>query len=453
MEGKYMRKIAIIIFLTCSVVFGQGFQTGGQKQKLTLSESVKMGLENSKDMKISQAKLKSSEAQITAATSQLLPQLSFSASYMRLSNIPAFSIALPAILPKPVVISPVILNNYTMKLTLQQPIFTGLRLVSMRSAAKSNYEASEFDYNGNMNETALKIQNSFWNYYKAKLNDSAIVENLQQLKQHLEDTKNFEKNGLATRNDLLKIEVQYSSVELQKIEADNNLDVARAAFNQTIGLPLEAPTDILVDSSEIDKVSRSNYNLDELLSEAKNKRNEIKALEQRLYASDKNITAAKSGWLPSIFLVGDYYYSKPNQRYLPAVDEFKNTWDVGVQLNWTLWNWGYTSSQAIIAEQNKVQTETSLSQLKDAVDIEVYQNYLTLKRAFDRINVAKLGVQQAEENYRIIQEKYNSQVASSTDLIDAETSLLQAKTNYNNALVDYEMAKVRLNKSLGRKIY
>ena len=152
-------------------------------------------------------------------------------------------------------------------------------------------------------------------------------------------------------------------------------------------------------------------------------------------------------------MIGDYYYSKPNQRIIPAVNKFKDTWDVGVSLSWSLWNWGNNSAQITIAEQNKIQTETSLSQLKDAVEIEVYQNYLTFKRAYDKVNVAKLGVEQAEESYRMIKEKYDTQVASSTDLIDSEVSLLLAKTNYNNALVDYEMAKARLDKSVGRKIY
>ncbi|MHB8854881.1 MAG: TolC family protein, partial [Ignavibacteriaceae bacterium] len=106
-----------------------------------------------------------------------------------------------------------------------------------------------------------------------------------------------------------------------------------------------------------------------------------------------------------------------------------------------------------VAEQNKVQTETSIAQLKDAINIEVYQDYLIFKRSFDKVEVSKLGVKQAEENYRITQEKYNTQVASSTDLIDAETSMLQAKTNYNNSLTEYELAKVQLDKSVGKKIY
>jgi outer membrane protein TolC len=437
-----MKKIIMAVILVPVMLYSQA-------RELTLKESLEIGLKNSKDLKISYSRVISADAQVTSASSQLLPQLGFSASYMRLSNIPPFEISLP-IFSKPIVISQTILDNYNLKATLQQPLFTGFRLTSLRSVARSNYEAVNLDYQNEMNETAFKIQNAFWNYYKAQLNDSVLIENLSQIKQHLDDTKNFLANGQATRNDYLKLEVQYSSTQLQKIEADNSLDIARMSFNQAINLPLEDQTQIKVDEPEI-KVT--DYKIEDLQNKAKTERNELKALEYRVEASSENLRASNSAWFPSIYLVGDYYYNKPNSRYLPAVDEFKDTWDLGVTLSWTIWNWGYTSSQASIAEQNKVQTETSLSQLKDAVEIEVYQNYLTFKRAFDKVNVSRLGVEQSNENYRITKEKYNTQTASSTDLIDSETSLLQAETNYNNALVDYEVAKIRLEKSTGKKIY
>lgn len=437
-----MKKILIIVLISFISTFGQ-------VKKFTLSQSITLGLQNSKELKISKSKIVESKAQVSAATSHLLPQLSFSGSYMRLSNIPPFQVSLP-IFPQPIQISPVILDNYTLKLSLQQPLFTGFKLWSLRSAAESIYNASKSSYNSDLNDAAFKIQAAFWNFYKAGQNNKVIADMLKQIKQHLDDTKNFYANGLVTKNDLLKLEVQYSNVELQKIESDNGLDIARAAFNQALGLPLNDSTE--VEAKNI-KAEKSNYNYDELVTEAKQNRNELKAMQYRVAASSKNVSAAKSGWFPSLFLIGDYYYSKPNQRIIPAVDKFKDTWDVGVTLSWSIWNWGLTSSQTTIAEQNKIQAETSLAKLKDAVEIEVYQNYLTFSRAFDKVKVAKLSVQQAQENYRITQEKYNTQVASSTDLIDAETSLMQSKTNYNNALVDYEIAKARLDKSIGKKIY
>ncbi|MHB1687132.1 MAG: TolC family protein [Ignavibacteriaceae bacterium] len=437
-----MKKILLVFFIASVSLFGQ-------EQKLTLSQSLEIGIKNSKDLIISKAKLISSDAQITAASSQMLPQLSFTANYTRLSSVPPFEVSLP-FLPAPVIVSQTILNNYNFRLSLQQPLFTGFRLLSLKSAAKSNHDASKTDYTKDINDVAWKIQNAFWNYYKAQLNVNVLTENLSQIKQHLDDTKNFLENGLATKNDLLKLEVQYSNIKLQKIDADNQLDIARAAFNQAIGLPLEAPTQI--EAQEI-KVESSDLNYQNLLAEANTNRSELKSLEFRLMASEDQLKAAESGWYPSVFLTGDYMYNRPNQRILPAVDKFKDSWDVGVTLTWSMWNWGYTGSQTTIAEQNKVQTETSLAQLKDAINIEVYQDYLTFKRSYDKVQVSELGVKQAEENYRIIQEKYNTQVASSTDLIDAESSLLQAKTSYDNSLVEYELAKVLLDKSIGKKIY
>lgn len=452
---KCMKRIGIVILfiniLFVPDIFAQNLiaEIDSPGRILTLEECLQLGIDNSKELKISKSKISSSEAKITEATSQLLPLLKFQASYQRLSNIPPFEVLLP-IFPQPIQISPVILNNYNLKLTLQQPLFTGFRLWSLKGAAENNYESSSYEYKKNLNDVAYNIRSAFWNYYKAMQIKKVIEENLKLTKNHLDDTKNFMKSGLATKNDLLKLEVQYSNTKLQLIESENNIDIVRSNLNKLLNLPLEANTEITV--SEID-TSFTNYKLSNLIEQSKENRNDLKSLEYRVKASENGVTAANGGWYPSIYLVGDYYYSKPNQRIIPAENKFKDTWDIGVTLQWDLWNWGYTSSRSTQAEEQKVQAETSLSQLKDAVELEVYQTFLTYKRAVDKINVSRQSVEQSEENYRSTQDKYNQQIATSTDLIDAEVSLLQAKTNLTTALVDYQMAKVKLMKAIGNKIY
>ncbi|MFZ0452756.1 MAG: TolC family protein [Ignavibacteriaceae bacterium] len=416
---------------------------------LTLEQCLQIGIDNSKELKISKSKISSAEAKITEANSQLLPLLKFQASYQRLSNIPPFEVSLP-IFPNPIQISPVILNNYNLKLTLQQPLFTGFRLWSLKGAAENNYESSNYEYKKKLNDVAFNIQNAFWNYYKAMQIKKVIEENLRLTQNHLDDTKNFMKSGLATRNDILKLEVQYSNTKLQLIESENNIDIARSNLNKLLGLPLVEKTEI--DAGDID-TSFTKYNLSGLIEQSKENRSDLKSLEYRVKASDNGITAAKGGWYPSIYLIGDYFYSKPNQRIIPAENKFKDTWDIGVTLQWDLWNWGYTSSKSTEAEEQKTQIETSLSQLKDAVELEVYQTFLTYKRAMDKINVSRQSVEQSEENYRSTQDKYNQQIATSTDLIDAEASLLMAKTNLTTALVDYQLAKVKLMKAIGKRIF
>ena len=450
-----MKRIAVLIFII-NIFYLPGISAQNLNQEadsagrtLTLEECLNLGIDNSKELKISKSKISGADAKITEANSQLLPLLRFQATYQRLSNIPPFEVSVP-IFPQPIQISPVILNNYNLKLSLQQPLFTGFRLLSLKSVAENNYESNNYEYKKNLNEVAYNIQNAFWSYYKAMQIKKVIEENLKLTQNHLDDTKNFMKSGLATRNDLLKLEVQYSNTKLQLIEADNNVDIARSNLNKLLGLPLEAKTGI--NAGEID-TSFINYNLSGLIEQSKENRNDLKSLEYRVKASDNGITAAKGGWYPAIYLIGDYYYSKPNQRIIPAENKFKDTWDIGVTLQWDLWNWGYTSSQTTQAEEQKVQVETSLSQLKDAIELEVYQTFLTYKRSIDKINVSRQSVEQSEENYRSTQDKYNQQVATSTDLIDAEVSLLQAKTNLTTAFVDFQLAKVKLMKSIGKKIY
>jgi outer membrane protein len=96
-------------------------------QTLTLEESLELGLKNSKDLKISNSKLISSDAKISEVGSQMLPKLGLSASYTRLSDIPPFEIVTP-LTPNPIKLYDIILNNYNVKLSLQQPLFTGFRL-------------------------------------------------------------------------------------------------------------------------------------------------------------------------------------------------------------------------------------------------------------------------------------------------------------------------------------
>ena len=439
-----MKKVIILFLFASTLIFAQ-------QKILTLQESLGLGLKNSKELKIAKAKLIIAEAKKTESTSYLLPQLKFSASYMRLSNVPPFAIPeIPHLIPYPITISPTILDNYSLKLSLQQPLFTGFKLWSLKDASSENYKAEESSYKNSINDAALNIESAFWNFYKAKQLKSVLDENLKQIKKHLEDTKNFLKNGLATQNDVLKLEVEYSNIELKIIDAKNNIDLARLNFNRILSLPIQENTDIKITKMD---TTFTKYNIEFILKEAENNRNDLKSLQYRVKASNNAITATNGSWYPSVFLVGDYYYSKPNQRYFPAVNEFKNTWDVGVTLQWDIWNWGLTSSQVTEAVQTKIQTETAYEQLKDALQVEVYHEYLNYNRTLDKVRVSRQSVEQAEENYRIIQDKYDQQIATSTDLIDAEVSVRQAKTNLTNSLVDYQLAKAQLEKAIGKRIY
>lgn len=436
-----MQKVLIMILIASSLF--------AQEKILTLEESLQIGLRNSKDLKISKSKLNYTDSKLTEIKSQFLPQFKLAGNYTRLSdNIPAFEVTMPFV-PAPIRIADPILNNYSLKLGFTQPIFTGFKLSSLQNTAELNLQAAESDYTKEEIETAFNIYSVYWNLYKAEEIKKVIANNLERIEKHLQDTKIFFENGLVSTNDLLKLEVQFSNTKLMLIEAENNFNLARIAFNKTIGLDLTAPTK--VSAKEIIPAT-ADYQIDEIINEALSNRKELRALSFRLQASENGVSAAKSSWFPSLYLSGNYYYSNPNPRFQPAKDEFNSNWDVGLTLSWDVWNWGLTASQISQAEETQVQIETNLEQLKENIQVEVYSNYLNLIKNREKLNVSYQTLKQAEENYRITVDKYNVQIASSTDLIDAENLKLQAETNIKTAEVDYQIAKVKLEKSLGRSL-
>ncbi len=428
--------ILIVLFFT-SIISAQN------QRQLTLDESIQIGLENSKTLHSSKMKIVSSEAQLSQVNASKLPSLSLNATYTRLSEVNPFEVNTPF---GNFVISPSIFDNYNIKLSLQQPLFTGFKLSSSSDIAKYNSLAVKQDYNRDEREVVYSIKNAYWNLFLAGKFKDAIDENVQQMKAHLEDIQNFFKQGLATKNEVLKVEVQLSEAQLNQIEAKNSVKLAVVNLDNVISIPLttdvQVQKDVQIENEIFDE-------LDQLIDKAMKNRSELKSMQYRLDASKSAITMAESDWYPQIFLAGNYYYAKPNQRILPTTNAFNSTWDLSVGVSFNLWNWGATKDQTTQAETQYEETKDSYKTLQDGVTLEVTQNYYNLIKAKEKVFVTEQTVSQAEENYRVTDERFKQGLTLNSELLDAETALMQAKTNHAQAIVDYELAKAQLDKSTG----
>lgn len=436
MSSGAIKTIFAIILITAA---------GFAQSILTIDESIQLGLKNSELLHASQMKVISAEARESEINTARLPQLKLNASYTRLSEIDPFAINTPF---GDFIISPSIVNNYNVRLSLTQPVFTGFRLSASSDAAGFNSLAVKKEYSKDEQDLILNIKNAYWGLFKAKKFKAVVDENVEQIRAHLKDVENFFNQGLATNNDLLKIQVQLSEALLRQIEAKNGVQLSAMNLKNQIGLPLNDNIDIKEDikSFTIDLKS-----IDELVEAAYKNRPELEALDFRIKASESGIKAAQASWYPQIYLSGNYLYANPNQRIFPAEEKWNATWDVSVSLQYDLWNWGATSDQTTQAKALYEQVKDSYKTAKDFVTLDVTQNFLLLQQASEKMNVSGQSIEQAKENYRVTYDKYLNGLILNSEVIDAEVALLQANTNYIQSLVDYEMAKARLERSVGVK--
>ncbi len=418
-----------------------------EKLSLTVDQAIAIGVQNSKSLHSSLMKSEYADAKSGEVHTQGLPQIKFSGSYTKLSNVPPEEIGpYPPLFNDKILISPSIFNYYDLRLSLQQPLFTGFRIQSASDIAEYTAQATSQDFSNDKSELVYNIQTSYWNLYKANEFKKVIDENVMQMNAHLKEVQNMFDQGILTKNEVLKVEVQLSNAQVVQLDAQNNVHLAMLALNNIIGTPLRS--DIEIDTSNI--IQPEDYgDVNRLVQEAMENRSDVKSMEYRVKAGESGVTLARSGWFPQIYLLGNYYYDRPNQRIFPAVDQFQDTWDVSLSVSFDIWNWGNTIHQTNQAQAQLAEMQDALGQLRDGVTLEVTQNYLNANEANERTTVAEKGVNQAEENYRITHEKFKSGLALNTDLLDAEAALLQSKWSHIQAVVDRMLAVARLKKSIG----
>ena len=449
--------IAAIFFMQGIIFSQQQIPLGNEPLKITVDQGIELGLKNSKALHSSSMKVEAADARESELRTNLLPSVKFTGGYTRLSDVPPAVIGpiqlSPTMSVGPFPLSPTVLNNYTTKLTVQQPIFTGFKIESGVKAAEYTTRATEQDYAKDKSDLRYNIQNAYWNLFKAQEFKKVIDENVEQVKGHLADVSSWVSRGMATINDQLRVEVQLSNAQLAQIDAKNNVRLAMIALDNVMGISLSTQIDIASVPKELGDSTGTNIapqeSLDMLIGKARDNRPEIKAMDFRVRAGEAGVTAGRSGWFPQLFLVGDYNYARPNSRIFPTEDNFKDTWDVGVMATWDLWNWGVSSDQTTQAQAQLAQAHDASDLLRDGIILEVTQNYLNVNQASERIGVSAQAVKQAKENYRVTREKFKAGLALNTDLLDAEAALLQAKTNYTQTLVDFELAQARLDKAIG----
>ena len=418
----------------------------GQERGITVEEAVTIGLAQSRTLRASSARMDAAEARAAEARTSRLPVLKGEASYRRLSDVDPFQVQLP-MFPQPIVISPTVLDNTAMRVSLQQPLFTGFRISSTIRVAELGAEAATLDHASDRSDLVLNIVAAYWTLYQARETERFTGENVTRLERYAHDTERLLSAGAATRNDLLRIGVQLSTARLGEIDAQNDARIAAMNLNMLLGRPVDMPVQLASVPGKA--ASAGTAALDSLIADARQNRSDLQALRTRVEASRAGVRAAQAGWWPQLALSGSALYARPNSRYMPTRDEFKGTWDVGVVLSMDLWNWGQTARQTDQAEAMLRQTELLAAQMEENVSLEVHRATLLVGRAAERSEVAALALRQAEEQARMTEDKYRNGLATAADLLDAEVALHQAKTTLSGARVEQEIALARLTRTVG----
>jgi outer membrane protein len=435
-----MLKIQLLILMMMPAVFS----VAQQQQTITLQQAIETGLQKSKNLKLADARIELANAKYNEAVDATIPSLKVSAGYTRLSDVPEFKTQFPG-QTEPVALFPNIPNTYTTRASLSETIFSGFRLKYAQESQQQLRKAVIAESSKDSADLVFSVINSCFVLYKLSQSMHVVDQNIEIIDAHLKDAQNWEKEGIATHGEVLQWQMQHSNIEITKNDLQNNMNVV----NYNLGLLLDmSNVTFNIDSASLFTEMQLST-LDQYMQQALSSRSEIQGQSLRSNASSNVLKVAQNSYYPNISIGANYYYLRPNQRYFPIVDEFRDSWDAGITLTWDITNLYSNHHNIAEAAANVKQAQVQQEVLSDAVKMEVNQDYSAVVLANNKIPLLQSSVLQAEENYNITNNKYINQLILQSEMLDAENALLQSKINMVIARADAQLSYYKLLKSTG----
>lgn len=411
-------------------------------KKLTLQEAIDLGIANSKNLKLSQNKIDEAVARLAVVKDNVLPNASASFLYNH-AEIPTNTLTIgggnPIHLPNRA-------DAFVGTASIQEVIYGGGKYRYAQKSTKILTDIARLDADKNKEEVSYAVINTYFALFKVMQSKKVVNQNLESIASQLKQAQRFFEQGVVTKNDVLRFQLQQANISLTDLEIENNRKIINYNLDILLGLPEDTEVTIAENDLPLQTIQPLNF----YISNAFDNRQELQQLNLQDKVANYNIKTIKANTRPTIGLGTNLYYINPSGSFIPPSEQFIMPITIGATVSWniaSLWN-----NKNKVAEAKIQHQEIGLHKeiLSDNLKTELNRNYQNYQLAVKKINVLETSIIQATENDRLLESKYKNNIASVTDRIDAETLLYQAKINLELAKADAKLAYYTLLKSTGK---
>jgi outer membrane protein TolC len=344
---------------------------------------------------------------------------------------------------------PVILDTVAFNGTVNIPLTDiPFRLARMYEAAGLTVEARRLDEVSSRSAAATDARVAFYEYVRASGQVIVAEQALETAQQHEQDLLRFVEAGTVARVDLLRVQAQVAESERLVLAARAGQSLAEVQLRQRMHAR-EGETFVLGEAIDGDVAMPGTAA--ELIDRALQSRPELQSLDRQTHALSANLAATRAGMFPSVSGQFSLDIANPNQRFVPQTQEFNTTWSATIQAQWSPTGAFSASAAASRLSAQRAALVAQLTQLREGTEIEVRSVWISAQTARASIESTRRQVVAAEESYRVRRERFLAGLAVSSDLTDAELDLLRARLALVNAHVDLREALARLRRAIGER--
>ena len=384
-----------------------------------------------------------SQETLQAAQARRWPSATVHAGYTQLSETPTAvgSLTLPPPLPPTALNFALPLQQpgyYAYKAELSLPLYTGGRIEQGIEAAASMVGAARSDELRAALDLRLAVAQAYVNCLRATRLVGVAQSGVDSLTSFSQDVDNLFEQGLVARNDTLAARVALAEARLRRIQAGNGLELARAAYNRLLGREFSQALDLQEISLEAQATD-----IDALTAQAEATRPELATVSDQGSALRAQAASVRGGLAPQVALVGSYGHQQ--NRY----QAHEGIATIAVGLSWALFDGGQLRHEAaaLVARADAVAAQRD--EARSLIALQVRQAWLATQEAALRRVVANAALDNADENLRLVRDRYSHGLAISTEVLQAETLRSASQTQGHAATYDALLAQLQLRRATG----
>lgn len=439
--------LSFCLFLFCVHSFAQA---GYDISRLTLQESIEIGLENNLTLKRSELNLMSSEASLLESKGQQLPSLSAGlSSGFRWGR---------SINPVTNLFESRRIGNVNVSASSNLPIYAGRQLHNRVKQAEVDVEIDRLNVESTRNDIQLNIINLFMNVAFAKEQMNIANSQLKTIQDQLERTRRLVNAGSLARAELLDMEAQAATTELELINASNNHRIARLNLSQQLLIPFSDDFDIEVPEVDAEAVEMMNEGVAEIYGTASAFLPQVKAAELGITSAEYGIRMAKGGFMPTLGINANVFSNYVDQATFGVADpvfrQFENNLSqaLNMALNIPIFSQYRNRVSLQRARVQKRLNEVQEIEVKNQLMQDIETAYTSAYSARQSYRSSVKRVEALEEAFRMASQRFEVGAINAVDYQVAQNNLFNAQADLVNAKYEYVFRIKVLDFYLGRPL-
>lgn len=342
-------------------------------------------------------------------------------------------------------------NVFFGAITLTQPIYMGGKIMALNKITKYAEDVAKEMNESEAENVIYAVDAAYWQVVSLKSKHALAQKYVALLDTLQHNVTLMMQQGVATRSDLLSVDVKLNSARVDLTKVENGLVLSRMALAQVCGLPLDSDMHLTdEDSSDLQELANllqmpaSEYNMEDVYRE----RPDLKALGYGIDVMAQKKKLAMSTMLPNVALMGAYSFSNPNM-FNGFSKKFSGAFSVGAVVTIPIWHWGGNYYKYKAAQTDETIIKLQYEEAKELIDLQVNQAAFRAGESVKTYIMTQSNLEKANENLRCANVGFREGVTTSETVMEAQTAWLKANSENIDAMIDMRLCDTYLKKALG----